>query len=116
MKIPDIKLDDIAKMEAGPEIDRLVAVRLMGRGESVYGSCPLFSTDIAAATAMEEVIGHSEEPVKHAYAMLLSLAVWGDRGWDDWNDTWSLIRATPLQRCRAAIISVVSTLIEEIAP
>lgn len=40
------------------------------------------------------------------YTVVLSMAVMSEMGWQDWRDSWALIRATPLQRCVAALAVV----------
>lgn len=62
------------------------------------------STEDAAATEMEEVI--DRRGIAHLYTVALSLDVMSKHGWQDWRDTWAVICATPLQRCRAALAAV----------
>jgi hypothetical protein len=114
---------EINSVSEGRDLDRLVAERVMGlehletlRGDDGYESLiyrfspdsvcvtvPRFSTDMRAAWEMEEEIARRGEKMSHAYTVILTGDLWNDRGWDSWADSWALMRATPLQRCRAAL-------------
>lgn len=66
---------------------------------------PRYSTDPAAARLVEDEL--ERRGLHHEYSVLLAIDVFRTRhGWQDWQDTWAVIRATPQQRCRAALKSV----------
>ena len=62
------------------------------------------TTNVAAVAEMEEAI--DSRGISHLYTVALSLDVMSKHGWQDWRDTWAVICATPLQRCRAALAAV----------
>jgi hypothetical protein len=67
------------------------------------------STGVKAVRQMEDDIAAGMERLRHAYTVMLSQVVMGIAGWQDWRDTWAIIRATPEQRCRAALLAVFAT-------
>lgn len=107
--------DDIP---AGRELDALVAERVMGwtrraRGHSMLmvdvwdgpvdgpvgiaaWRIPAYSTDIAAARLVEDEI--ERRGLSSEYTGALAVRIRGD--------LWDLLRATPEQRCRAALVVV----------
>jgi hypothetical protein len=62
------------------------------------------STDIVAAQLMEAMIGQRELKCSYVTELLIILGHYTMRG--DFNEYWDLVRATPEQRCRAALLAV----------
>ena len=112
------------KLQAGVKLDALVADQVMGQKrirecplgdpdcpgkyEPMVGRWPClppYSTDIAAAHEMENEI--ECRGLAHPYSVILAMTVCDpNTGWQDWQDTWRIIRATPAQRCRAALAAI----------
>jgi hypothetical protein len=76
---------------------------------------PTYSTDPTKTWVIEDRIAELGEAAMHAYTVTLAGMVWMDardrpglRGWQDWRDTWAIVRATPRQRCIAALLAAES--------
>ena len=97
-------MTDFKMMEAGPELDALVAERVMGwRVDRTY--CPpTFSTDIATAWEVWQV-SVDRWPYVFARALMRELKVSDKRLLCD-GIADVLIRLTPLAICRAALKAV----------
>ena len=83
---------EILSMPAGPEMDALVAERVMGH-KIVWRFRP--STDMTTAMEVEHEIG--KRGLIERYCEQLVLVVG--------SSFWRLIHATPDQRCRAALLT-----------
>ena len=95
-------MNDIDKLEAGPEMDALIDELLETRSRYFHENLPAYSTDIAPSYTMEERIaelGLIGEYCKHLNDM--ANARW-DAG-EIQGRSWQLIHATPEDRCRAAL-------------
>lgn len=119
----------LSEMPAGRTLDALIAEKVMGwRVERQSGNSPWlvghdgnrwtrienhpFSSDIAAAAEMEREIERRSdlgniEGIHVRYALALAHEI-GFPGFScfGWTDLFRLIRATPVQRCRAALQAV----------
>ena len=111
--------DEILQMEAGSELDALVAELVMEfvdlgplqiedlrwqkptvDGVVILGRLPHYSTDIAAAQEMEEQIlkrGLEYQYGGHLYVLLGYFPF-------DTSAIWNAAHASPLLRCRAALL------------
>lgn len=79
---------------------------------------PCYSTDIAAATTAEEELGRQGlvgEYVDNLVSILGIGQTWPDVDWWEDKEWWLLIRANPLQKCRAMLLAKLSRA-ESVAP
>lgn len=120
--MPDLTRDLILAMEEGPEFDALVDVAVMGHGYFDGGPCmrhdrlkqPAYSTDIAAAMEVEGRVYDDGRGVVYIN-YLMGMAGQPERGdcSGDWFHWFSVAHATPLQRCRAALLATLEKNIQE---
>lgn len=101
-------------MNAGRELDALVARKVMGLGSvftpiglvytklgQAHQGVPNYSTNIAAAYAMETKI--DELGLRDEYVWALQQRIEAIASIDEW---WGLVHATPMQRCLAALKAI----------
>ena len=107
------------EMEAGRELDALVAEKVMGKDLRIYDCphtspfvfcvCPYlprYSTYIAAAWKMEEMIEQRGFNLQYTQALMSVLLFEGFAPECDEELWWALIHASPFQRCRAALKAI----------
>lgn len=127
-------LEDILQMPAGKEVNALVAEKVMGwladydsyhhwtelgsslpygvlfmrldrghREQVTIDYVPNYSTDAGAAWEMEERIKDMDSEIVGRYILAMK-GVCGYHG--KYSEMWNIIHATPLERCKAALIAM----------
>lgn len=110
--------EQVDALQGGRELEAAVAEFVLGYTccceDGPQSDCPIhgrqpnalqrYSTDPTATRQVEDEI--ERRGLQQRYTVLLSQRLMDFSGWLSWRDSWALIRATPEQRCRAALDAV----------